>query len=171
MILTFDQAIALSIIVGMLALFIWGRLRYDLTALLGLLASLAAGIVPVDKAFVGFGDQVVIIVASALVISAGVAKSGVIGRIIRRIEPLMRTPSLQVAVLASAVAMLSSFVKNIGALAILLPIALQIAKRSGTPASTLLMPMAFASLMGGLVTLVGTSPNIVVSRVRAELLG
>jgi di/tricarboxylate transporter len=155
----------------MLVLFIWGRLRYDLTALLGLLASLAAGIVPVDKAFVGFGDQVVIIVASALVISAGVAKSGVIGRMIRRIEPLMRTPSLQVAVLASAVAMLSSFVKNIGALAILLPIALQIAKRSGTPASTLLMPMAFASLMGGLVTLVGTSPNIVVSRVRAELLG
>jgi di/tricarboxylate transporter len=92
-ILTFDQAIALSIIVGMLALFIWGRLRYDLTALLALLASLAAGIVPVDKAFVGFGDQVVIIVASALVISAGVAKSGVIGRIIRRIEPVMRTPS------------------------------------------------------------------------------
>jgi di/tricarboxylate transporter len=113
----------------------------------------------------------VIIVASALVISAGVAKSGVIGRMIRRIEPFMRTPSLQVAVLASAVAMLSSFVKNIGALAIFLPIALQIAKRSGTPPSTLLMPMAFASLIGGLVTLVGTSPNIVVSRVRAELLG
>jgi di/tricarboxylate transporter len=170
-ILTFDQAIALSIIVGMLVLFIWGRLRYDLTASLGLLAAMAAGIVPVDKAFVGFADQVVIIVASALIISAGVGKSGVIGRMVRRIEPYMRTPSLQVAVLASGVAILSSFVKNIGALAIFLPIALQIAKRSGTPASTLLMPMAFASLIGGLVTLVGTSPNIVVSRVRAELLG
>jgi len=155
----------------MMVLFIWNKIRYDLTALLGLLAAIAAGIVPVDKAFVGFSDQVVVIVASALIVSAGVGKSGVIGRAIRQIEPYMRTPGMQVAVLASGVGILSAFMKNIGALAIFLPIALQLARRSGTSASTLLMPMAFASLIGGVVTLVGTSPNILVSRVREELTG
>jgi di/tricarboxylate transporter len=155
----------------MMVLFVWNKFRYDLTALLGLLAGLATGIVPVEKAFVGFSDQVVVIVASALVISAGVGKSGVIGRAIRQIEPYMRSPTSQVAVLASSVAFLSAFMKNIGALAIFLPIALQLARRSGTSPAVLLMPMAFASLIGGLVTLVGTSPNILVSRVREEVLG
>jgi di/tricarboxylate transporter len=127
--------------------------------------------VPIDKAFVGFSDQVVIIVASALVVSAGVGKSGVISRLIRRAESVATTSGARVALLSSAVAILSSFVKNIGALAIFLPVALQISRRSGTSASTLLMPMAFGSLIGGIVTLVGTSPNILVSRVREEVLG
>src|SRR5215211_5348334 len=169
--LTVDQAIALAIIVGMMVLFVWGKIRYDLTALLALLAAIAAGIVPVEKAFSGFSDQVVIIVAAALIISAGIGKSGVIGRAIRNAEPYMQTPGSQVTVLTSSVAALSAFMKNIGALAIFLPVAMQIAWRSGTSASMLLMPMAFASLMGGLVTLVGTSPNILVSRVREEILG
>jgi len=155
----------------MMVLFVWGKIRYDLTALLGLLVGMAVGIVPVDKAFGGFSDQVVIIVGAALIISAGVGKSGVIGRIIRNTEPRMRTVGSQVIVLTSAVAVLSSFMKNIGALAIFLPVALQIARRSGTSASTLLMPMAFGSLIGGLVTLVGTSPNLLVSRVREEVIG
>jgi di/tricarboxylate transporter len=168
---TFDQAAAFAIIIGLMACFVWDKIRYDLTALLGLLAAMAAGIVPVEKAFAGFSDQVVIIVGSALVISAGISKSGVIGRVIHRAEPYMSTPSSQVTILTSAVAALSSFVKNIGALAIFLPVALQIARRKGTAPSILLMPMAFGSLIGGLVTLVGTSPNILVSRVREELLG
>jgi di/tricarboxylate transporter len=168
---TLEQTIAFAIIVGMMVLFIWGRIRYDLTALLALLVAMAAGIVPVDKAFGGFSDQVVVIVGAALIISAGVGKSGVVGRFIRSAEPHMRTASSQVLVLASAVAVLSSFMKNIGALAVFLPVALQIARRSGTSASTLLMPMAFGSLIGGLVTLVGTSPNLLVSRLREEILG
>jgi di/tricarboxylate transporter len=168
---TLEQTIAFAIIVGMMVLFVWDKIRYDLTALLGLLVAIGAGIVPIDKAFGGFSDQVVIIVGAALVISAGVGKSGVIGRLIRNAEPYMRSAGSQVFVLASLVAVLSSFVKNIGALAIFLPVSLQIARRSGTSASTLLMPMAFASLIGGLVTLVGTSPNLLVSRVREEILG
>ena len=155
----------------MVALFAWNRLRHDLVALLGLLAAMACGVVPPDKAFVGFGDQVVVIVASALVASAGVGKSGAIGRVVRRLEPHMRTTGRQVAVLTACVTVLSAFMKNIGALAIFLPIALQVARRTGTPPSSLLMPMAFGSLIGGLVTLIGTSPNILVSRVRSELLG
>jgi di/tricarboxylate transporter len=155
----------------MVTLFVWNRLRHDLVALLGLLVAMACGVVPLDKAFVGFGDQVVVIVASALVVSAGVGKSGAIGRVVRRLEPHMRTTGRQVAVLTAGVTVLSAFMKNIGALAIFLPIALRIARRTGTPPSRLLMPMAFGSLIGGLVTLIGTSPNILVSRVRTELLG
>ncbi len=166
-----EQTIAFAIIVGMMVLFVWDRIRYDLTALLGLLVAIGAGIVPVDKAFNGFSDQVVIIVGGALIISAGVGKSGVIGRLIRNAEPYMRSAGSQVFVLAFMAAVLSSFVKNIAALAIFLPVSLQIARRSGTSASTLLMPMAFASLIGELVTLVGTSPNLLVSRVREEILG
>jgi di/tricarboxylate transporter len=154
-----------------LALFIWNRLRYDLTALLGLLVAMATGVVHPDRAFVGFSDPVVVIIASALVVSAGVGKSGVIGRAIRRLEPRMRTPGQRVAVLTGSVTILSAFMKNIGALAIFLPISVQVARRSGTPASKMLMPMAFGSLIGGLVTLIGTSPNIIVARARAELLG
>jgi di/tricarboxylate transporter len=169
--LTFDQAVVFAIIAGLMVLFVSEKVRYDLAALLGLLAAVGTGIVSVDKAFGGFGDQVVIIVASALIISAGVSKSGVIARLIRRGEPYMRTPGTQVFILATSVALLSSFMKNIGALAIFLPVALQIARRSGTSGSTLLMPMAFASLIGGVVTLVGTSPNILVSRIRQEVLG
>lgn len=169
--LTVDQAIAFAIVGGMMVLFVSERIRYDLTALLGLVVAIASGIVPVDQAFSGFSDQVVVIVASALVVSAGVGKSGVVGRVTRASEPYMKTTGARVVVLGSTVAALSSFVKNIGALAILLPIAFRLARRSGTSPSTLLMPMAFASLVGGLVTLVGTSPNILVSRAREEIVG
>jgi len=88
---TLEQTISFAVIIGMMVLFVWGKIRYDLTALLGLLVGMAVGIVPVDKAFGGFSDQVVIIVGAALIISAGVGKSGVIGRIIRNTEPRMRT--------------------------------------------------------------------------------
>lgn len=169
--LTLDQVFVFAILVGMVALFIWDRFRYDLVALLALLAAMASGVVPPERAFIGFGDQVVIIVASVLVLSAAIDKSGVIGRAVRRLEPQLRTTGTRVAALTAGVMLLSALMKNIGALAIFLPIAVQVARRSGTPASMLLMPMAFGSLVGGLVTLVGTSPNIIVSRVRAELTG
>ncbi len=169
--MTIDQALAFAVIGGMMAMFVWNRLRYDLVALLGLLIAVACGIVPVEEAFAGFSDPVVVIVASVLVVSAGVGKSNAIGRLIRRLQPHMKTTGRQVLVLTSGVAIMSAFIKNIGALAIFLPIAVQVARRSGTAPSKLLMPMAFGSLIGGLVTLVGTSPNILVSRVRSELLG
>jgi di/tricarboxylate transporter len=168
---TAPQIIACSIVAGLMILFVWNRIRYDLAALLGLVVAVATGIVPLDKAFSGFSDQVVVIVGTALVVSAGVGKSGVIGRLVRCAEPALKGPGTQVLFLSSAVAVLSSIVKNIGALAIFLPVALQLARRSGTSPSTLLMPMAFGSLIGGIVTLVGTSPNILVSRVREELSG
>lgn len=166
-----EQLLIFSILGATLALFVWDRLRYDLVAMLALLAGLVSGVVPAEKAFDGFSDQVVVIVASALIVSAGIAKSSLIGRGVRLAEPHLRSTTARVAALTGAVTVLSTIMKNVGALAIFLPMAVQVARRSDTPAAALLMPMAFGSLVGGLVTLVGTSPNIIVSRVRQEMGG
>jgi di/tricarboxylate transporter len=169
--MTVDQALAFAIILGMMALFVWGRLRYDLVALLSLLAAIATGIVPPEKAFSGFSDDIVIIVASALLVSAAVGRSGVIERVVRKLGPYLTGVYRQVAALVGSVTLLAAFVKNIGALAMLMPIAFQFARRTGTSPSSLLMPMSFGALLGGIVTLIGTSPNIIVSRVREQILG
>jgi di/tricarboxylate transporter len=169
--MTTPQILAFAIIGAMMALFVWGRLRYDLVAVLALLAAIVAGIVPYDKAFSGFSDDIVIIVACALLVSAAVQRSGIVDTVLRPIAPYLTRPTAQVAVLAGAVALLSAFVKNIGALAMLMPVAFQLARKNNISVSLLLMPMAFAALLGGIVTLVGTSPNVIVARMREELLG
>ena len=169
--MTLDQGLAFGIVILMMALFAWGRWRYDLVAAVALLAAVAAGIVPPDQAFKGFSDDIVIIVGSALVVSAAVARSGVIERVARRIGPYLVNINRQIVALVGSVTLLSAFVKNVGALAMLMPVAFQLARRSGTSPSFLLMPMSFGALLGGIVTLVGTSPNIIVSRVREQLLG
>jgi di/tricarboxylate transporter len=169
--MTFDQVAAFAIVAVMMALFVWDRLRYDLVAMLALFASVMVGIVPSEHAFSGFSDDIVIIIAAALVVSAAVAKSGVAEIALRPLTPYLKTIRTQVFVLVLAVTVLSTFIKNVGALAILMPVAAQMAKRSGTSLSQLLMPLAFGSLLGGLITLIGTSPNLIVARVRQELGG
>jgi di/tricarboxylate transporter len=166
-----QQILAFAVIAGTMGLFVWGRLRYDLVAGIALLVAVLIGVVPTAKAFSGFSDEIVIVVASALIVSAAVARSGIIEVAIEPIAHHITSAALQVLVLAGAVAILSAFVKNIGALAMMIPIALQMAKRSSRSPSVLLMPMAFGSLLGGTMTLIGTSPNIIVSRLRSELLG
>ena len=169
--MTLDQALAFAVLIGMMALFVWGRIRYDLVALVALLVSIAVGIVPAEEAFAGFGNDILVIVATALLVSAAVSRSGVVDVVVRRASPYLRTPTAQVVGLAGTVALLSAFVKNIGALAMLIPVALQLARRTGTPPAYLLMPMAFGSLLGGMMTLIGTSPNIIVSQMREEIAG
>ena len=169
--MTLNQGLAFGILGAALVLFAWGRLRYDLVALMALLAGIAAGIVPYDQAFTGFADDIVIIVGSALIVSAAIARSGAVEAMMQPVLPWLRSPSVQVPALAGAVMLASMLSKNIGALAIFVPVALQLARRTGTPVSAMLMPMSFAALLGGLVTLVGTSPNIIVSRVREEVTG
>lgn len=169
--MTLPQILSFSVIALMMAAFVWGRFRYDLVAAIALLIALAVGVVPYAEAFSGFSDDIVIIVGSALLVSAGIARSGIMEYALRRWLPDISTVRLQVALLVVTVAVLSAFVKNIGALAIMIPIAFQFARRSNVSPSTFLMPMAFASLLGGLMTQIGTSPNIVVSRVREEITG
>ncbi|WP_343038702.1 SLC13 family permease [Skermanella pratensis] len=169
--MSFSQAAAFSIVIGMVALLVWDRIRYDVVALGALLAAVVCGIVPVDKAFSGFSDDIVIIVASALVVSAAVGRSGIVEMMLQPFVGHMKTTNSQVAILVSIVTVLSGFMKNIGALAIFMPIAFQISRRTGKPASRLLMPLSFGSLLGGVATLVGTSPNIIVSRMREDIVG
>ena len=146
-------------------------MRYDIVALLGLIAGVVIGIVPAKEAFSGFSDDIVIIVGSALVVSAGVARSGVADVLIAPFAASLNTPVRQIAVLGGTVALMSAVMKNIGALAILMPVAMQLARRHKTSAHFVLMPMAFCALMGGLITLIGTTPNIVVARIRGEMTG
>ena len=169
--MTLDQGFAFAIILGTIALLIWDRIRYDLVALLALLASIACGIVKPPDAFRGFSDDIVIMVGYALVVSAAIGRSGLVETLMKPLVPRMGTSAMQVAVLGSAVTALSAFIKNIGALAIFIPIALQVARRTEKPASRVLMPLAFGSLLGGLVTLIGTSPNVIVSRMREQMVG
>src|SRR5919107_5156467 len=169
--MTLDQTLAFVVLAGMMLLFIWGHLRYDLVAILALLAAVFVGIVPYSKAFSGFSDDIVIIVASALIVSAAVARSGLMAAVLQRVSPYVVSVQAQIVLLVTAVTILSAFVKNIGALAMMIPIAFQMARRSNASPSCFLMPMAFGSLLGGLITLIGTSPNIIVSRLRTELTG
>jgi di/tricarboxylate transporter len=168
---TLDQAVMIAILVAMMVLFVWERFRYDIVALLALLAAVLCGVIPADRAFSGFSNPVIPLIAGALVVSAAVARSGIVEEFLRHAEKLMRTTTSQVLVLSASVALLSGFMKNVGALAIFMPIAIQAARRRGHSPSELLMPLGFAALIGGSMTLIGTSPNILISSLRVELEG
>ncbi|OAP35802.1 permease [Sinorhizobium glycinis] len=169
--MTAEQSLSFLVIGTMMVFFIWDRFRYDVVACSALMLAVAVGIVPFDNAFDGFSDDIVIIVGSALIVSAGVARSGVVDAAIQRFLPELNSVRAQLALLVVTVTVLSSFIKNIGALAIMIPVAFQFARRSNVQPSVFLMPMAFGALIGGLMTQVGTSPNVVVSRVRQDLTG
>ncbi|WP_232831707.1 SLC13 family permease [Pseudogemmobacter bohemicus] len=169
--MTMPQIAAFAIIIGMMALFIYGRLRYDVVAMVALAASVAAGTVAPENAFSGFSDDIVIIVASALVVSAAVSRSELIEMALRWLVRKLSRFQIQLVVLIGSVTVLSALIKNIGALAMMMPAALKMAKKSGNSPSLYLMPMAFGSLLGGLITLVGTSPNIIVSQLREQMTG
>ncbi|ONF95352.1 SLC13 family permease [Sphingomonas jeddahensis] len=169
--MTTPQWLSIAILVGMMGLFIWGRFRYDVTAIIALLAALAVGIVKPADAFSGFSDDIVIIVGSALVLSAAMQRSGLIERALAIVSRRVKHVRSQLLVLSASVGIASALVKNVGALAMLMPAAFQMAKKNETSPSVFLMPMSFASLLGGLMTLVGTSPNIIVSRVREDMTG
>ncbi|PZQ57632.1 MAG: SLC13 family permease [Novosphingobium pentaromativorans] len=169
--MTLNQWLSVATLCGMMLLFIWGRFRYDITAIIALLAALALGLVPPEKAFTGFADDIVIIIGSALVLSAAVQRTGLVERAVNLVSQWVRRPGSQLLILTGSVGVASGLIKNIGALAMMMPAASQLARRSGTNPSRFLMPMAFASLLGGLTTMIGTSPNIIVSRVREEMTG
>jgi di/tricarboxylate transporter len=135
------QLLAIAVIAVMMLAFIWGRFRYDLVACGALLVALAVGVVKPEEAFTGFADDIVIIVGSALVVSGAVAKSGVMEAAVQRLAPNVTAPRMQLLLLVGVVTVLSAFVKNIGALAIMIPIAFQMARRSGVSPSMFLMPM------------------------------
>lgn len=160
------------IVLGLtLGAFMWGRFRYDLVALAALLGSVMLGLVPADQAFMGFGHPAVITVAAVLVLSRGFERSGVVDIIANQVLKVGERLLLQLLALVGTVVVLSGMMNNVGALALLLPVAMRLAREHNTSPSLLLMPLAFGSLLGGLTTLIGTPPNIIIAAYRANVTG
>jgi di/tricarboxylate transporter len=166
-----DQYIIFATLLFALAMFIWGKWRYDIVALMSLLIATITGIVPASEAFAGFGHPAVTTVAAVLIISRGLINSGLIDVITNQLHKIGSSITLQVLGLTLTVSAISSFMNNVGALAIMLPVALQMARKNGHPPSLFLMPIAFGSLLGGLTTMMGTPPNIIIALARAEYAG
>lgn len=154
-----------------LALFASNRVRHDLVALLALSACLLLGLVPPDQAFLGFGDQAVVVIAAVLIIGRAVELTGVADALTNRLALLKAPFFLQLGILLVAAAGLSAFMNNIAALAITMPAVIAICRANDLPPSAGLMPLAFATILGGMTTLIGTPANLILSSVRAEMLG
>jgi len=163
-----DQFIVFATLIATLVFFIWGRWRYDIVAISALLIVTVTGIIPANDAFSGFGHPAVITVAAILLLSRGLLNSGMIDVLTGLLAKISARPSLQILVMTSLVAFFSAFMNNVGAMAIMLPVAIQIARKNETSPSFLLMPLAFGSLLGGLTTLIGTPPNIIIGLARTR---
>jgi len=169
--MTTEQATLLTILVVLLGLLVWGRWRYDVIALGALFAAGIAGLVPQTELFSGFGNPATITVVLVLIISYGLTKSGAVEFIAQAIEPASNRPLLHIAVLTFLAAFLSMFMNNVGALALLMPIAIQSTASAGRSPATVLMPLSFGSILGGLVTMIGTPPNILIANYRQQVTG
>jgi di/tricarboxylate transporter len=166
-----DQIYVFATLGLALMLFATGKIRHDFTALIALFFLVVVGVVPPGEAFNGFGHPAVITVAAVLVIGKALEHSGLIDIAAKFILRIGRGPVIQILSLCVVVALASAFMNNVGALAIMMPIALYVARKSDLPPSYVLMPIASASLLGGLTTLIGTPPNIIISTFRSENIG
>ena len=169
--MTFEQGLSFAIVGAAVALFASGRFRYDAIALGALVVAVLTGVVDDKRAFTGFTSDVVIVIAGALVLSAAITRSGVIEPLVAPLVRRLRTPQAQVPVIAGVTGLFAMINKNVGALAALMPVAIRLGRSEQSSPSLLLMPMSFMALLGGLVTLVGTSTNIIVSQVRQDTFG
>jgi len=163
-----DQWIITGILTATVVMFLWGRWRHDMVAVGALLACVAAGILRPEQAFLGFGHPAVITVACVLVLSRGLLASGVVDVAVRRLLPAKTGPMLTIVALTLLGAAISGFMNNVGALALLMPVAIRVASRLELPPGRILMPLSFGTILGGMTTLIGTPPNLIVSAFRAE---
>jgi di/tricarboxylate transporter len=161
-----EQFYVFGILLLTLILFIWGKFRYDIVALLSLFSLVILGIIPTEKAFLGFGHPAVITVAVVLIIGKALERSGLIEILAKWVTKSGTKTSVQLITLCTLVATASAFMNNVGALAIIMPVAITIAQNNNRPNSYYLMPIAFASLLGGMITLIGTPPNIIIASLR-----
>ena len=169
--MTFDQIFLLSLLAAVFGLFMWGKLRHDIVALLALLAATVAGQIKMGDAFMGFASPATVTVALVLVVSRGLVNSGAVNMMARQFLPPVQSPTAHVGILSSVAGAMSSFMNNVGALALLMPATLQSAAKAERSPSVLLMPLAFGSILGGLVTLIGTPPNIIIASIREQMTG
>lgn len=161
-----SQFLALGILLGALVLFASNRLRHDMVAMFTLMAVVLSGLIDPAEAFTGFGHPAVITVAAVLMLSAGLNNSGVVDLISSRLDRFANRPILHLGAMCTVVAIASAFMNNVGALALMLPVALSATRRFQRPPAMVLMPLAFSAILGGMVTLIGTPPNIIVASFR-----
>lgn len=166
-----DQIIVFAVLLGALILFVWGKPRYDVVAILALLALVVLGVTPANNAFDGFGHAAVITVAMILILSVGLIKAGIVDIIVTWLERLGDSMMVQLGALLGIVTVASAFMNNVGALALVMPVAIRLAYRTDRSPSIYLMPLAFGSLLGGITTLIGTPPNIIISGFRERAIG
>lgn len=166
--MTIEQILMMGVLTLILALFAWDRLRYDVVAIGGLVLAVVLGLVPIDTAFLGFSHPAVITVAMVLVLSRGLINSGFVDMLSRKMSVFKGKGYVGFYVLLVATALTSALINNVGALALFMPLAIKMARQNHHSPSLYLMPLAFASLLGGMMTLVGTPPNIILATFRSD---
>jgi di/tricarboxylate transporter len=169
--MTQDNLLILAILAAMIGMFLWGRWRHDMVALGALLATVIAGLVPGAEAFSGFGHPAVITVACVLVLSGALQNSGAVDVIARHALPKDAGLAVSLGALVALGAAISGVMNNVGAMALLMPVAVRLSSRLGVTPGQMLMPLAFGTILGGMTTLIGTPPNLIVAGFRAEATG
>lgn len=169
--MTQDQIILFSLFGLVFALLLWGRFRYDIVAFSALMLGVVLGVVPSSEAFSGFGHPATLVVALVLVVSAGLVRSGAVFLITRTLVDSSRALGAHIALMGAVGGVLSAFMNNVAALALLMPVDMQTARKAGRSAGLSLMPLSFATILGGMVTLIGTPPNIIIATIREDSLG
>ncbi len=169
--MTQDQIILFSLFGAVFALLLWGRFRYDIVAFTALMVGVVLGVVPSSEAFSGFGHPATLVVALVLVVSAGLVRSGAVFLITRTLIDASRSLGGHIALMGAIGGVLSAFMNNVAALALLMPVDVQTARKAGRPVGLSLMPLSFATILGGMVTLIGTPPNIIIATIREDTLG
>lgn len=167
--MTTGQFTVLLILGAVVGLFLWGRWRHDLVAVMALVACVATGLVPAEQAFDGFGHPAVITVACMLIMSKALQLSGAVEVMARYALPVHAGPVVSLVALMGVGAALSGFMNNVGAMALLMPMAIKVARRLEMPPGRVLMPLAFGTILGGMTTLIGTPPNLIVAGFRASM--
>ena len=169
--MTNDQITITVILLGVLLMFAWGRWRHDLVAMTALVLCALFGLVSMDQTFSGFGHPAVVTVATVLIISHALKNSGFVTLAASRLGSMTKNRFLHIGILTLVVTVASAFMNNVGALALMLPIAIATASEHGRSPALLLMPLAFGSILGGMTTMIGTPPNIIIASFRADLPG
>ncbi|MEP2681548.1 MAG: SLC13 family permease [Sulfitobacter sp.] len=169
--MTTDQIILFTLFGTVFGLLLWGRFRYDIVAFGALMAGVVLGVVPTENAFDGFGHPATLIVALVLVVSAGLVRSGAVMLITRTLVDSSRSLGAHISIMGAVGGVLSAFMNNVAALALLMPVDIQTARKAGRAPGLSLMPLSFATILGGMATLIGTPPNIIIASIRQESLG
>ena len=169
--MTTDQIILFCLFGGVFAMLLWGRFRYDIVAFSALMIGVVLGVVDSKHAFDGFGHPATLVVALVLVVSAGLVRSGAVLLITRTMIDASRSLGAHITLMGAVGGVLSAFMNNVAALALLMPVDIQTARKAGRAPGLSLMPLSFATILGGMVTLIGTPPNIIIAAIREESLG